>query len=71
MARSWAEQYFKVSEGPFGVVRFCTLCDFYDVRKKTKGTGRGTGMREGNKQRGRLIQHIKQAHPEKAPKEGA
>jgi hypothetical protein len=26
--------------------------------------GRGQGMREGNKQRGILIQHIKAEHPE-------
>ena len=52
------------TEGPFAVSRGCKLCKFYDVRRKVRGLGRGNGMREGNKQRGRLIQHIKAEHPE-------
>ena len=51
-------------EGPFGVSRRCKLCTFFDQRRKVRGAGRGNGMREGNKQRGRLIQHIKASHPE-------
>ncbi len=55
------EKYGIVMKGPFGVTRSCRLCKWYDFRPR--GAGRGTGMREGNKQRGRLIQHIKVAHP--------
>jgi hypothetical protein len=47
------------------VVRTCTECAFFDVRKLGRGSGRGSGFREGNKQRGRLIQHFKSAHPER------
>lgn len=57
------EKYGVVMPGPLGVVRACRLCKWHDFRRKTVGLGRGTGMREGNKQRGRLIQHLKEAHP--------
>ena len=63
----WADEFIGCKEGPLAVVRWCRLCDFHDVRRKTEGLGRGAGFRYGNQQRGRLIQHVKTAHPEKAP----
>jgi hypothetical protein len=61
-----ADRFIKATDAPRGIVRACTLCRFSDlVLKPRPGTaGRGWGMREGNKQRGRLIAHIKTAHPE-------
>lgn len=49
--------------GPLAVVRACNLCKFTLIRKRRPGVGRGNGMREGNKQRGEIIQHIKATHP--------
>lgn len=63
MALHPVERYVSVLNGPIGVVRACTLCKFSHSRKKVAGAGRGAGMREGNKQRGILIQHIKECHP--------
>ena len=62
-----ADGYIKARDLPRGIVRTCLICSFSDtVMKPRPGTaGRGWGMREGNKQRGRLIQHIKDHHPEK------
>lgn len=51
-------------------VRKCYLCSHCEMLKLAipggllGGPGRGFGMREGNKARGRMIQHIKAAHPE-------
>lgn len=57
-------EMFTVHEGPLAVVRQCTLCKHFElVRKGLRGVGRGYGMREGNKARGRIIQHIKLNHP--------
>ena len=50
-----------VTQGPFAIARGCRLCSFVDTRRS--GRGRGAGFREGNKQRGRLHQHIKAEHP--------
>lgn len=58
-----AENFIRVSEGPFAVVRACTLCGFRSIVKKGLfGAGRGYGMREGNKARGTMIQHVKACH---------
>jgi hypothetical protein len=48
------------------VVRCCKVpgCKFFTKVTKGRGGGRGYGMREGNKARGELIQHVKAAHPE-------
>jgi ribosomal protein L13E len=55
---------FKVTEGPLAVIRQCLHCKHHEVvRKGRPGVGRGYGMREGNKARGRMIQHVKTAHP--------
>ena len=48
--------------GPFGITRTCTICGHHLHR--ASGRGRGSGMREGNKQRGKMYQHIKAEHPE-------
>jgi len=40
-------------------VRVCDICGHIEkVVKGRPGVGRGYGMREGNKARGRMIQHI-------------
>lgn len=57
------EKHIIRTEGPMGVARSCRLCKFHHFRRKGLGGGRGNGMREGNKQRGILIQHIKAEHP--------
>lgn len=61
------EKYATEFEGPLAVVRGCRLCDFHLLRHKAvrgrAAGGRGVGFREGNKQRGAIIQHIKTAHP--------
>ncbi len=66
MSNSPAEEFVGVAEGPLAVVRYCTLCNFRHTRRKLigRGVGRGNGFREGNKQRGILIQHVKECHPE-------
>lgn len=58
------DDFIATFDGALGVSRCCKLCKFMDQRRKVRGGGRGSGMREGNKQRGRLIQHIKSEHPE-------
>jgi len=63
MRNSPADQFVRVRVMPLGVVRSCLLCTFSDVRRKRTGCGRGAGFREGNQQRGRMVQHIKTAHP--------
>jgi hypothetical protein len=67
--RIWAEDHYGSREGPMAVVRYCLHCKHMEiVRKGMRGVGRGYGMREGNKARGRMIEHIKKSHPELAPK---
>lgn len=63
MAHS-AEQFFTRHNGASAITAGCKLCKHIDIVKKVRNPGRGWGMREGNKQRGRMIQHIKDAHPE-------
>lgn len=59
-----ADDHFTTYRGPFGVVRACHHCSFSHKLPVGRGFGRGHGMREGNKSRGILIQHIKAEHPE-------
>jgi hypothetical protein len=59
-----AEKFFTRKDMPRGIVASCKLCKHSDMVRKEPNPGRGWGMREGNKQRGRMIQHIKEAHPE-------
>lgn len=63
-SKRFVDDMMTVYDGPFAVSRGCKLCKFVDTRRKTRGAGRGAGFREGNQQRGRLIQHIKTEHPE-------
>lgn len=57
------ERFVDCIIGPMAVVRSCKLCGFLVTRKLRGGVGRGNGFREGNKQRGVLIQHVKAEHP--------
>ena len=52
--------------GPSAITGWCKICNFGHVtRKPPEGRrGRGWGMREGNKLRGLLIQHVKERHPD-------
>jgi ribosomal protein L13E len=59
-----ADAFITHADGPRAIVRSCKLCKHVDIVRKERSPGRGWGMREGNKQRGRLIQHIKECHPE-------
>jgi hypothetical protein len=71
VSASWTEDFFKTQIGPLATIRSCTApgCNFtVKVKKGNPSVGRGYGMREGNKARGKIIQHIKQDHPELEPK---
>lgn len=59
-----AEKFFTRRNLPRGIAADCKLCRHYEVVLKVANPGRGWGLREGNKQRGRMIQHVKEAHPE-------
>ena len=61
-----AEEFFTRHNGPVEIAGGCNLCKHVDVVKKLPAgqAGRGWGMREGNKQRGRLVQHVKAEHPD-------
>lgn len=63
---SVADKFIASVDGPFAIVRTCKICKHTDVLRKPRAgdRGRGWGFREGNKQRGRLIQHIREKHPE-------
>lgn len=64
MKRWHEDRYgFSVTEGPMAVVRACDICGHLEIVKKgIRGAGRGYGMREGNRARGRMIQHIREKH---------
>lgn len=64
MAMHPAEKFFSRHNGAFAITAGCKLCKHVDIARKERAPGRGWGMREGNKQRGRMIQHIKSEHPE-------
>ena len=60
------EDCFRIVKGPFAVVRACDFCEHLEkVLVGLPCAGRGYGMREGNKARGRMIQHIKAEHGER------
>lgn len=68
--RSWAEDHMKTTMGPLATIRTCTVkgCGFSaKVKRGALNVGRGYGMREGNKARSKVINHIKSAHPELKP----
>ena len=56
------ELIFRVHRGPLASVRACLFCDHVETYRYTGGH-RGAGMVGGNKARGRIIQHVKSAHP--------
>jgi hypothetical protein len=64
MAYHPADRFFNRFDGPFAITAGCKLCKHVDVVRKERSPGRGWGMREGNKQRGRMIQHVKACHPD-------
>jgi hypothetical protein len=54
---------YHVSRGPLATVHGCNLCNHVEVvRKGRPGVGRGYGLAEGNRARGRMIQHLKDKH---------
>jgi hypothetical protein len=59
------DSHYIKTTGPYATIRACRHCKHFEkVLKGLPHAGRGYGMREGNKARGRIIQHIKTAHPE-------
>ena len=59
---------FVTIRGPIAVVRKCEFCEHAETLPvNTIMTGSGYGFREGNKARGRMIQHIKAEHADKFP----
>ena len=59
-----AEKLFTRAAGPIGIAAHCNLCRHKEFIPKAHKPGRGWGLRETNKLRGRMIQHVKQCHPE-------
>lgn len=58
-----ADFLFDVLKTPRAVVRVCRVCRHAEtVMIGFGGVGRGFGMREGNKARGRMIAHINKNH---------
>jgi hypothetical protein len=55
-------KYVKELKAPLGTARICNLCGHSEIVRSGIGMGRGYGMREGNKARGRMIQHLKNDH---------
>ena len=57
------DEMFRTSKGPFGIVRICRFCEYKVVLKTgLRGAGRGYGFCEGNKARGKMIQHYNKTH---------
>lgn len=51
--------------GGLSSVYACRWCSHVEtIRLGLRGVGRGYGFAEGNRARGRLIQHVKSAHPD-------
>ena len=62
MIESFDYGLFKMVRGPWASVRTCKLCGHVETYRYTGGH-RGAGFVGGNKARGRMIQHLKAAHP--------
>jgi len=56
--------HFVVRRFSMASIRTCKYCTHTETYRYTGGH-RGAGMVGGNKARGRMIQHLKAAHPEK------
>ncbi len=57
------DEMFRVAKGAFGVARVCKFCEYrVTVRTGIPGVGVGYGFREGNKARGKMIQHYNKEH---------
>jgi hypothetical protein len=64
-----ADFLFDHHAGPRASVRVCKICKHAEsVRTGLRNAGRGYGMREGNKARSRMIQHINSVHPDELAK---
>ena len=65
----WTDRYILAHSGISGIVRACRApgCHFRLFTRRPPRPGRGWGFREGNKQRGAMIQHIKNAHADLQP----
>lgn len=65
MATNPIDDHYKTYRSAIAVVRACIHCKHTErISCGVRGAGRGYGMREGNKARGRMIQHIKECHPQ-------
>ena len=54
---------FDTYTGPLATTRACRLCSFVVTTPKgIRGVGRAYGMVQGNKDRGKIIQHLKKIH---------
>jgi len=63
MTKSWTESHFDKVSGPLATVFVCKHCSRIEkVRKGTRGTGRGYGLREVNAAYGRMVSHVKNEH---------
>lgn len=66
------DKFIRKVVGVYKVARICTICGFRDSYPRSNGVvrfGRGHGFCEGNRSRGRLIQHIRSEHPVEVPRE--
>jgi uncharacterized protein YbaR (Trm112 family) len=51
--------------GPMATIYACPYCKhFLKVRKNTRGTGRGYGLREGGTAHSQMGKHIREIHAE-------
>jgi len=59
-------EHYTVTRSAMASIRVCKYCKHSEIYKYTGGH-RGAGMVGGNKANGRMIQHLKAAHPDKYP----
>lgn len=59
-------EHFATTRYSMASIRKCNHCGHVEIYRYTGGH-RGAGMVGGNKARGRMIQHLKSAHPDKYP----
>ena len=64
---SFHDKLFETRVYPGASLRVCVICRHSEIYKFTGGH-RGAGMVGGNKARGRMIEHLKSAHPDEYAK---
>jgi hypothetical protein len=68
MQRAITGEFFTTIKTRIATTRACNFCRHCETIRHSTGLGldrgRGFGFREGNKARGRMIQHVKEKHPE-------